>query len=60
MTDNKANRGEPDRSLVNLGEDHEVKYWSNKFAVSAGQLVEAVKAVGNSAAKVKEYLQKKK
>ncbi len=59
MADNKTKTGEPDRSLVNTNEDHEVKYWSTKFGVSAGELIDAVKEVGNSALKVEEYLGKK-
>jgi hypothetical protein len=60
MSDNLAQKGPQDRSRINTHEDWEVKYWSTKFACSAEQLVEAVHAVGNSAAAVEEYLKGKK
>jgi hypothetical protein len=37
-------------------EDHEVRYWSQKFGVSADQLKAAVKKVGNSASAVEKEL----
>ena len=27
MSDNRLNRGQPDRSKINMSEDYEVKYW---------------------------------
>ncbi len=59
MADDKTKTREPDRSLVNINEDHEVKYWSTKFGVSTGELIDAVKEVGNNSTKVGEYLLKK-
>ena len=56
MSDNKNNTGNPDRSLVNTSEDYEVQYWTKKFNVSRDQLANAVKAVGNSAEAVEDYL----
>ena len=33
MSDDKMNRGEPDRSRINLNEDYEVNYWSERFGI---------------------------
>jgi hypothetical protein len=59
MSDSKQNVGNPDRSLINTSEDYEVQYWSEKFNVSHDELKAAVKAVGNSAEKVEQYLKGK-
>lgn len=56
MTDNSKNRGEPDRSLINLSQHHEVAYWTRALDVTEEHLREAVRAVGASADKVREYL----
>jgi len=54
MSDNKLNRGEPDRSRINLDEDYEVKYWTRHLGVSAEELKRLVDKVGNSAAAVRK------
>jgi hypothetical protein len=56
--DDKAKTGSPDSDLINLSEDYEVRYWSEKFGVSAESLKSAVKAVGNSAKAVEKHLNK--
>ncbi len=56
MADDKTLRSPQDRSRIALGEDYEVRYWSEKFGVSKGRLEEAVKAVGNSADAVERHL----
>jgi hypothetical protein len=48
MSDDTKNRGEPDRSRINLGEDYEVRYWTEKLGVSKEQLAVAISKVGNS------------
>ena len=48
MSDDKMNRGEPDRSRINLNEDYEVSYWSERFGITKEQLTKAVEKVGNS------------
>ncbi|ATY34818.1 DUF3606 domain-containing protein [Sphingomonas psychrotolerans] len=58
MADDKTLRGPQDSSRVALGEDYEVTYWSKKFGVSRDKLAEAVKAVGNGADAVEEYLKR--
>jgi hypothetical protein len=60
MADDLKNRGEPDRSRINLTEVHEVQYWSRKFGVSAQELQSAVKAAGSRAADVERHLKSHK
>jgi len=60
MSDNKKKTGEPDRSLINTGENYEMQYWKDKFKVSPQQLTGAVRAVGNKATAVEKYLKDKK
>ena len=56
MSDDPSNIGAPDRDLVSLSEDYEVRDWTKALGVSERELREAVDAVGNSAAKVRDYL----
>jgi hypothetical protein len=56
MADDLSKKGPQDRSRINLSEDYEVRYWSKKLGVSAGQLHDAVKKVGNSATAVEQEL----
>ena len=56
--DSTKNVGSPDRDRINVNEDYEVQYWTNKFNCSKSELESAVKAVGTSAEKVGEYLRK--
>ena len=58
MADDKTNRGEPDRSRINMSEDYEVKYWTQHLDVSREALQRAVDKVGNSAAAVRKELGK--
>ena len=56
MSDDTSNRGPADRSRINVNEDYELAYWTKEFGVSKAKLQEAVKAVGASADKVREFL----
>jgi hypothetical protein len=58
MSDDTALRGPQDASRIALGEDYEVRYWTDKFGVSEDELADAVKAVGNSADAVARHLGK--
>jgi hypothetical protein len=49
MADDLKNRGSQDRSRVNIHEDYEVRYWTEKWGVSKEQLAAAVKKAGVSA-----------
>lgn len=60
MPDNKSQPGGQDRTRISLSEDYEVRDWSKKFNVSQEQLRAAVKAVGNEAKDVEEYLKKQR
>jgi hypothetical protein len=56
MSDDKFNRGQPDRSKINMHEDYEVKYWTRHFGVTREELQKIVDRVGNSAREVaKEF-----
>ena len=56
MSDSTNQRGEPDRSLINVNQDHELRYWTQALDVSEEDLRAAVRAVGTDADKVREYL----
>lgn len=56
MADDKQIIGGTDRSRISLSEDYEVRDWTTSLGVTEEQLREAVDAVGNSADKVREYL----
>lgn len=58
MTDNKSNTGGQDRSRIALGEDYEVRYWTDALGVTEETLREVVGRVGNSADAVREALGK--
>ena len=58
MSDDKKDRGEPDRSRISLSEDYEVRYWTERFGVTKEQLAVAVQKVGNSADAVRRALGK--
>ena len=59
MSDSSQNRGEPDRSRINLNQDHEMQYWTKTLDVTEEELREAVRAAGSSADKVREYLRRR-
>ena len=54
--DDRKNKGQPDRSKINMHEPHEVKYWTHQLGVSREQLQAAVEKVGNAAAAVRKEL----
>jgi hypothetical protein len=56
MPDDPTKKRPQDASRVSLQEPWEVKYWTERFGVTAEQLQEAVNAVGNSVREVEEYL----
>jgi len=56
MADDKTNRGEPDRSRVNMNEEYEVNYWTKRLGTTREELQKVVNRVGNSASAVaKEF-----
>jgi hypothetical protein len=60
MTDDKTKRGGQDRERINIHEDYEVRYWSEKFGITAEQLRGAVAHAGVMAADVEQYLTSKR
>jgi 3-oxoacyl-[acyl-carrier-protein] synthase III len=54
--DNLTKKDQPDRSKINMHEDHEVKYWTKELGVTREQLQKAVDKVGNSASAVRKEL----
>ncbi len=58
MADDRLNRGQPDRSFINMNEDYEVKYWTKHLGVSREDLQAAIEKVGNAAPAVRKQLGK--
>ena len=56
MSDDKENRGEPDRNRTSLHEDHQVRYWTARFGVTREQPANAVAKVGSSGNAVRQAL----
>ena len=48
-----------DRKLIALTEEHEVRSWTKSLDCTEAELRAAVKAVGHSAEKVRDFLKKK-
>lgn len=58
MPDDKSKTGPADDKRINIHEDYELTYWSNKFGVTKERIKTAVGAVGVMVADVKRYLGK--
>jgi hypothetical protein len=58
MADDLSKSGRQDDARINLDQDHELTYWSEKFGVSRDALRAAVAKVGPQVKKVREYLQR--
>ena len=59
MSDDKSKRGAPDRDRIDMNDPDEVRNWTKSLGVSKEELQRAVEAAGVSAAKVREYLNKR-
>jgi len=46
MADNPNIRGQQDRQRIDVHQEHELRYWSEKFGVTPDDLKEAIEAVG--------------
>jgi hypothetical protein len=46
-------------SRINVGEDYDLRAWSDRFGVDIQRVVEAVRSVGDQAAAVERYLNRK-
>jgi hypothetical protein len=58
MSDDFKNRGPQDRSLINMHQEHEVRYWTKELEVTMDELQKVVDKVGNSAAAVRQELER--
>jgi hypothetical protein len=58
MPDNLKRKGPEDPNFVNIHETWELNYWSGHFGVTKEKVIEAVKRVGPSVVKVRQYLGK--
>ena len=55
MADDKSNRGQPDRDRIDVNDEDEMRTWSRSLNMTPEEIREAVRVVGNSAAKVREH-----
>ncbi|HEY2684852.1 MAG TPA: DUF3606 domain-containing protein [Steroidobacteraceae bacterium] len=56
MADDPSKRGPDDRSHISLSEAYEIQDWTKKFGVTAAELRDAIKKVGNSAEAVEKEI----
>jgi hypothetical protein len=56
MVDDKNERRPQDSSRVNVNEEYEVQYWTNKLGISREKLISTVKRVGVSVEDIKKSL----
>lgn len=57
MSDDLNKKGFQDRSRINMNEDHEIAYWTEKFGVTKEELQSAIDAAGsNSVADVENEI----
>jgi Protein of unknown function (DUF3606) len=56
MSDNRLNRGQSDRSKINMSEDYEVKYWAKELGITRDELQKVIDKVGDSIAAVRKEL----
>jgi len=56
MADNPNIRAPGDRDRINVNQDYELRYWSQKLGVSPDELREAVNEVGPMAEAVEKRL----
>jgi hypothetical protein len=60
MADDKSKAGPADRARINVHEDYELRYWTEKFKCTTTELKAAVAAVGVMADKVEAHLKQGK
>lgn len=58
MSDDKGNRGSPDRNRIDVNDPDEIRHWTKSFGVTPEQLKAAAEKVGTSADKVRETLRR--
>ena len=57
MSDDTSLRSPQDRTRVAMGQEHEVRYWTERFGVPREELQSAVDEVGNSVAAIETHLE---
>jgi hypothetical protein len=57
MPDDPSKTGKADDTRINIEQDHELRYWADKFGVSREELQSAVAKAGPLMRKVREHLQ---
>lgn len=55
MADDKTKRGSPDRDRIDVNDDDELRNWSRSLNRTPEEIKDAVRVVGNSAAKLREH-----
>lgn len=56
MADNLKDTGRSDDSRINVDQDHELSYWSEKLGVSREELRKAVQAAGPMVKDIQRHL----
>jgi Protein of unknown function (DUF3606) len=56
MPDDLTRKGPEDSKRINIHEDHEVRYWTSRFKITADKLRQAVDAVGPMVIDVERWL----
>lgn len=56
MADDLRQTGKSDDSRIDVDQDHELRYWSEKFGVSRDELRKAVQAAGPVVKDVQRHL----
>ena len=58
MPDDIGHRGQKDRQRIDVSQEHECRYWSERFGVSPERLRQAVKEAGPMVEDVRNHLGK--
>ncbi|MBF0294990.1 MAG: DUF3606 domain-containing protein [Magnetococcales bacterium] len=58
MPDNLKIKAPQDPKKINIHQDHEIKYWTEKLNITEQQLREAVRTVGVMVDDIKRHLKK--
>jgi len=58
MSDDLSKKGQQDRNRIDVSEEHELRYWTEKFHVSPEELNSAVQKVGPMVKDVQRHLGK--
>lgn len=55
MADNVNERGTRDRSRIDVSQEHECRYWSERFGVTPEELKDAVAQIGPRVEDIREW-----